>query len=373
MHLFIDRLPEPGFGAFVAAHHVFVVPTLSVLLSVSGANEEGKSLAADKRMADYLPAEDIQHLRKSFGLGKPMHYEATAETIRQLKAAGVAILAGTDAPNPGTMFGASMHGELELLVAAGLTPEEALRAATSKPAACFSLPDRGRVAAGQRADLLLVTGDPTVNITDTRNIVAVWKSGHADDRTAYAAEIAAQKQAGDAGPPPLAVGDGTISNFEDGTDHTAFGAGWSKSTDSLIGGKSTTEYGIAADGANGTKKSLQVTGEIVGGVPYTWAGAMFSPGTHIFAPANLSKTPGLQFWAKGDGKTYRIFYFTAAGGNIPQVTTFEAGADWKHYSIPFSTFGDSDGRDVEAILFSGGPEAGKFKFQIDEVGLAPKP
>jgi hypothetical protein len=50
-----------------------------------------------------------------------------------------------------------------------------------------------------------------------------------------------------------------------------------------------------------------------------------------------------------------------------------AGADWKHYSIPFSTFGDSDGRDVEAILFSGGPEAGKFDFQIDEVGLVPKP
>jgi hypothetical protein len=100
---------------------------------------------------------------------------------------------------------------------------------------------------------------------------------------------------------------------------------------------------------------------------------MFSPGAHPFAPANLSKTPRLQFWAKGDGKTYRIMFFTAGGGNIPQVTTFVAGADWKHYSIPFSSFGDSDGHDVEAILFSGGPEAGKFDFQIDEVGLVPNP
>ena len=194
MHLFIDRMPEPGFGAFVAAHHVFVVPTLSVLLSVSGTNAEGKSLAADKRMTDYLAAQDIPNLRKTFGTGKLSHYEAAVESIRQLKAARAQILAGTDAPNPGTMFGASMHGELELLVAAGLTPEEALRATTSAPADCFSLNDRGRVAAGKRADLLLVTGDPTKNITDTRNIVAVWKFGHADDRAAYAAEVAAEKK-----------------------------------------------------------------------------------------------------------------------------------------------------------------------------------
>jgi len=272
----------------------------------------------------------------------------------------------------GTMFGASMHGELELLVAAGLTPEEALRAATSTPADCFKLADRGRVAVGKRADLLLVTGDLTVKITDSRNIVAVWKSGHADDRSAYAAEIADLKKAS-SGVPPLALGDGIISTFEDGTDHAAFGAGWSKSTDALFGGKSITDYKIISGGANGTKKSLRVTGEIVAGLPYNWAGAMFTPGDHPFAPANLSKTSGLKFWAKGDGKTYRLMFFTVGGGNIPQVATFTAGSDWKQYSFPFSTFGDSDGHDVQGILFSGGPEIGKFNFQIDEVGLVPKP
>ncbi len=373
MHLFVDRSPEPGFGAFVAAHHVFVVPTLSVLQSVAGANEEGKSLAADKRMMDYLPAQDILNLGKSFGASPVAHYEATGETIRQLKAAHADVLAGTDAPNPGTMFGASMHGELKLLVAAGLTPEEALRAATSKPADCFKLADRGRVAVGKRADLLLVSGDPTVNVADTRNIVAVWKSGHADDRAAYAAELVREKQASASGTPPLALGDGTISTFEDGTDHAAFGAGWSKSTDSLMGGKSTTDYEIVAGGANGSKKALRISGEIASGLPYNWAGAMFTPGAHPFAPANLSKTSGLQFWAKGDGKTYRLMFFTVGGGQIPLLATFEAGADWKHYSFPFSTFGDSDGHDVQAILFSGGPEIGKFNFQIDEVGLVPKP
>ena len=146
----------------------------------------------------------------------------------------------------------------------------------------------------------------------------------------------------------------------------------SKSTDSLFGGKSTTDYAVIAEGANGTKKSLRITGEIAAGAQYNWAGAMFSPGAHPFAPANLSKAAGLQFWAKGDGKTYRLMYFTASGGNIPMLATFVAGADWKHYDFPFSTFGESDGKDVEAILFSGGPEIGKFSFEIDEVGLVAK-
>jgi hypothetical protein len=290
-----------------------------------------------------------------------------------LKAAHADILAGTDAPNPGTMFGASLHGELELLVAAGLTPEEALSAATAKPASCFHLTDRGLVSVGKRADLLLVTGDPTTDITDTRNIVAVWKSGHANNRAAYAGQIADEKKAEASAASALNAGNGIISSFEGGTDQAAFGAGWSKSTDTIFGGKSTTDYEVVADGANGTKKSLRITGEIAGGLPYAWAGAMFSPGTAPFAPVNLSKNSGLQFWARGDGKTYRVLYFTASGGPIPQSTTFVAGPDWKHYNFPFTSFGDSDGHDVAAILFCGGPAAGKFAFQIDEVGLTPKP
>ena len=79
--------------------------------------------------------------------------------------------AGTDAPNSGTAHGASLHGELQLLVEAGLTPTEALAAATSAPAAAFHLTDRGRIAPGLRADLVLVEGDPTADILQTRAIV----------------------------------------------------------------------------------------------------------------------------------------------------------------------------------------------------------
>jgi imidazolonepropionase-like amidohydrolase len=66
---------------------------------------------------------------------------------------------------------------LQLLVEAGLTPSEALRAATSVPARRFNLTDRGRTAPGYCADLLLVEGDPLTDISDTLNILAVWHRG----------------------------------------------------------------------------------------------------------------------------------------------------------------------------------------------------
>jgi adenine deaminase len=90
-----------------------------------------------------------------------------------------------------TAYGLSIHRELALLVAAGLRPTEALAAAASAPASCFGLADRGRIGPGLRADLVLVEGDPTVNVTATRSIVSVWRQGQRVDREAYRSRIAA--------------------------------------------------------------------------------------------------------------------------------------------------------------------------------------
>ena len=103
--------------------------------------------------------------------------------VAGLHAAGVPILAGTDTPNLGTAWGVSMHREMEMLVDVGLTPIEALRAATSVPADAFRLKDRGRIKTGLRADLILVSGDPEIDITTTRDIVRVWKLGNEVVRT----------------------------------------------------------------------------------------------------------------------------------------------------------------------------------------------
>ncbi|KAJ7687701.1 hypothetical protein B0H17DRAFT_1069526 [Mycena rosella] len=108
-------------------------------------------------------------------------YAAANTSVTRLRAAGVPILAGTDSndlPAPFTLpFGSSLHTELELLVQAGLSTVEALRSATVLAAHHNLLFDRGVVAPGMRADLLLISGDPIANISATRNIQRVWIAG----------------------------------------------------------------------------------------------------------------------------------------------------------------------------------------------------
>ncbi len=105
--------------------------------------------------------------------------------VRRLHEVGVPLFIGTDASAPGVIPGAGIHRELALLVSLGFTPAEALRAATSAPAD-FMDPARsfGRIAPGQRADLLLVRGDPLTRIEATADIDMVFKDGVALERRA---------------------------------------------------------------------------------------------------------------------------------------------------------------------------------------------
>jgi imidazolonepropionase-like amidohydrolase len=178
VHIFADSPPEPGFAEFAARHSVFVVPTLSVLESVSGTS--GQPWWQDSpRVSPYITQSMRSPLEMkfppAFGANVKLAYAQAA--VAALHRAGVPILAGTDAPAPGLAHGLSIHRELELLTLSGLTPLEALASATSAPARAFGFHDRGRIAVGTRADLLLVNGDPTVDIKATRDIVGIWKLG----------------------------------------------------------------------------------------------------------------------------------------------------------------------------------------------------
>jgi imidazolonepropionase-like amidohydrolase len=367
-HLFIDAAPDAEFAAFVAKHHAFVVPTLSVLASISGASS-GKILAGDARVTSYMPADSIRNLGSTFPR-KSGQFSFPQETIRQLKAQHVPILAGTDAPNPGTAHGASMHGELFLLVGAGLTPVEALAAATSAPARAFHLDDRGQIVPGRRADLLLVNGDPTTDITATRSIVAVWKSGVEFNRESYRAALDKAKQAAakSLGTPPAGSESGLISDFDDAeTPRARFGSGWVISTDSFRGGQSTAQMKVVAGGAEGSKGALEIDGTIVQN-SIAWSGAMFFPGSAPMSPVNLSSRKAITFWARGDGKSYRLMVYSQSNGFIPKMQSFTATAEWKKITIPFSDF-ETDGHDVMGIFFGAWAEPGPFSLTIDNVKL----
>ena len=103
--------------------------------------------------------------------------------VQCLHAAGVPLLAGRIVPNPGAWYGGGLRRELELLTLAGLRPVESLRAATAGVADAFGLTSCGRSRVGLRADLLLVTGDPTRGITATRDVVKIYKRGAEVRRT----------------------------------------------------------------------------------------------------------------------------------------------------------------------------------------------
>jgi hypothetical protein len=191
-HVPVDGELDRALAERIAEAGIAVGPTLATTENFLG-EPGGAAVAADPRLAGILGDAQAQRLTSGApgrrGQGMPP-YSRAEENVGRLVDAGVTILAGTDAPNPGTVFGASLHRELELLGRCGITPAQALNAATAAPARVFNLADRGHTAPGQRADLMLVSGDPLTDITATRAIERIWRAGVLCDRHAFVANAA---------------------------------------------------------------------------------------------------------------------------------------------------------------------------------------
>ena len=150
-------------------------------------------LLADPRFQAVLSDQLREHLSRPFNpIGSSERpaadalralYDAHANGVRSLHEARAKLRVDTDS-SAGTpaAHGISLHRELQLLTGAGLSPIEALSAATMNAANAFRLTDRGRIAVGRKADLVLVRGNPTSDVTATRDIVRVWRSGVEFDR-----------------------------------------------------------------------------------------------------------------------------------------------------------------------------------------------
>ena len=107
-----------------------------------------------------------------------LRWQVSREIVGALQRAGVRFLAGTDTPMPLVYPGYSLHEELELLVESGLSPANAIRAATLGPAEFLGLSESsGSIAVGKVADLLLLEADPLSDVGNTRRIRAVVLDG----------------------------------------------------------------------------------------------------------------------------------------------------------------------------------------------------
>jgi hypothetical protein len=109
---------------------------------------------------------------------RSLYYRTTFEIVGALHRAGVSILAGTDGPGNCLVPGATLHDELENLVRAGLSPLDALRAATLEPARFMGLADSlGTIKRGNIADLVLLEANPIRDIRNTRLVAGVVADG----------------------------------------------------------------------------------------------------------------------------------------------------------------------------------------------------
>lgn len=301
VHLFLGADPRPAAVASLAQlakrKKAFIIPTFTVLESMAGAT--GDDLLADAGLAPLVARDDAATLKARYGAqARPQLLAMPKAATAALYRAGVPVLAGTDAGNAGTLYGISMHRELAALVEAGLSPTAALVAATGAPAAAFKLGQRGCIAKGCKADLLLVEGDPTRDIKATRRIVEVWKDGQSAGALRDAKrQTVAQEQGG--GTRQRLPADGRISQFSAGKLGSPFGSGWMPSTDQFAGGKSTVKLAVLPALADG-QVPLAVQASVAPGLPYAWSSVAFMPGAQPMQAVDLSAAKSVRFKVRGD-------------------------------------------------------------------------
>jgi imidazolonepropionase-like amidohydrolase len=170
----------------LAESKITLIPTLVLHETLSRLDEPG--MLRDPALQDVPAAEqrdwDVRGLIARAGWTEA-DFEAFRRSranqdlfVRLFAAAGGRLAAGTDAANQMLVPGYSEHREIELLVRAGLTPREALRAATRNAAVLIGFDSLGLLAPGKVADLVVLSKDPLVDIRNTRAIAAVMARGY---------------------------------------------------------------------------------------------------------------------------------------------------------------------------------------------------
>ena len=372
-HLFADKDGGAAFAKLAKDKGAFIVPTYAVLEVFSGRSGTA-TLLGYPALSGLLPKAAIDTVRQTIGIDRSVKLDTIeAANLAALVKAGVPILAGTDAGNPGTWYGLSLHREMDLLVKGGLSPMQALSAATAAPAKAFRLTDRGRIATGLKADMVLVEGDPTRTITAVHNIVEIWKDGVPVSPLRAARREAMSKQAVAFALPPVALpADGRIAQFSavqgKAVVKSPFGAGWDVSTDSIVGGNSTLALTIG-DQAPGGQTALVLTGEIKADYLAPWAGIAFYPADQQFRPANLGSAKALRFWARGEGKAFAVMGFSPSGGPRPSTSPITVGKEWAEVTLRFAQLANFDPTNAQMLLIGAFQQDGSFRLEIADVRL----
>jgi imidazolonepropionase-like amidohydrolase len=182
--------------AALARYRTWQVPTLVVAWG-DAASDSVLADTATTRLASPRALEAWRGMAGEASEGyrrlARVRFDNAVATLRLVHAAGIPILAGTDVGNPFVVPGRSLHRELELLVEAGLSPLEALQAATLNPARFLEATDSlGTIAVGKLGDFVLLDGNPLTDIRQTQRIRGVMINGRYFDRASLHALRAGQ-------------------------------------------------------------------------------------------------------------------------------------------------------------------------------------
>jgi imidazolonepropionase-like amidohydrolase len=193
LHLVRDEEMDDALVAKMKAKRMFVTPNLST-------SEAGTYAGKPEWLDDPLLAESASPavIRKTADVyaarvgGAPRtaataSYQKQQRSLARLNAAGVTIALGDDTGIENTFYGYGEHRELELMVAAGMTPMQAIVAATKTPAELLKLDRLGTLARGKSADFIVLDANPLQNIASTKKISSVYQRGLAVDRAALRA------------------------------------------------------------------------------------------------------------------------------------------------------------------------------------------
>jgi len=175
----------------LAKNHTFITPTLVTQRSLTFVDDLSKQ--PEPRM-QYVSQEELGWWKPENGMltkyrtpeyiaMRKREYAKTLEEVHRAQTLGVPLLAGTDITIPFTYPGFSLHDELGLFVAAGLTPVQAVETATTNPALLLGLSNTwGCVESGYMANFVLLNADLLVDLSNTRKIDSVVLNGEFLDR-----------------------------------------------------------------------------------------------------------------------------------------------------------------------------------------------